>query len=214
MFDLTLTFDNGPDPETTPFVLDALARDGIKATFFVLGRKLAEPGRRALAERAHADGHWIGNHTWSHETPLGRDPDPDAPAREILRTDEAIGPLAHPDRLFRPFGQGGRRDDRLLSPGAVTLLRQRRQTCVIWNAVPRDWEDIEGWPARALAQCRERDWTLLVLHDLPTGAMRHLPRFIAAARAAGARFRQDFPADCVAMARGTPAPWLADIVAA
>ena len=214
MFDLTLTFDNGPEPETTPFVLDVLAGEAIKATFFVLGRKLAEPGRRALAERAQVAGHWIGNHTWSHETPLGRDPDPDAPAREIARTEQALGALAHPDHLFRPFGQGGQRDDRLLSRGAVELLERGRQTCVIWNAVPRDWEDIEGWPARALAQCRARTWTLLVLHDLPTGAMRQLPGFIASVRAAGARFRQEFPPDCLAMVRGTPAPWLSDIVAA
>lgn len=214
MFDLTLTFDNGPDPATTPFVLDVLAREAVKATFFVLGRKLAEPGRRALAARAHAEGHWIGNHTWSHATPLGRDPDPAAPAREIAATERELGGLAHADKLFRPFGQGGVRDDRLLSRAAADLLARGRHTCVVWNAVPRDWEDAEGWPERALAQCRAQAWTLLVLHDLPTGAMRNLPRFLAAARDAGARFHQDFPPDCVAMRRGTPAPWLDEIVAA
>ena len=41
MFDLTLTFDNGPDPETTPLVLDVLARRSIRTTFFVVGRKLS-----------------------------------------------------------------------------------------------------------------------------------------------------------------------------
>ena len=70
-FDVTLTFDNGPEPEVTPGVLDTLAAAGIKATFFVLGHKLALPGRRALAERAAAEGHWIGNHTYTHSTPLG-----------------------------------------------------------------------------------------------------------------------------------------------
>ena len=41
MFDLTLTFDNGPDPETTPLVLDVLERRSIRTTFFVVGRKLS-----------------------------------------------------------------------------------------------------------------------------------------------------------------------------
>ena len=63
MTDLTLTFDNGPDPETTPQVLDVLARRGIRATFFVVGERLAAPGGHALAAAAQAAGHWIGNHT-------------------------------------------------------------------------------------------------------------------------------------------------------
>src|SRR5262245_36917907 len=49
---ITLTFDNGPDPEVTPQVLDVLARADVKASFFVLGHKLQHPARRAAAERA------------------------------------------------------------------------------------------------------------------------------------------------------------------
>jgi len=57
MFDLTLTFDNGPEPDVTPHVLDVLRAEEVKATFFVLGAKLADPGRHALARRAFAEGH-------------------------------------------------------------------------------------------------------------------------------------------------------------
>ncbi len=67
--ELTLSFDNGPDPEATPRVLDVLAERGLKATFFVVGEQLR--AHRALAERAHAEGHWIGNHTLTHPRPLG-----------------------------------------------------------------------------------------------------------------------------------------------
>ncbi|HKU98762.1 MAG TPA: polysaccharide deacetylase family protein [Vineibacter sp.] len=63
MATITLTFDNGPEPDVTPGVLDTLARHGLTSTFFVIGEKLAMPGRRALSERAAAEGHWIGNHT-------------------------------------------------------------------------------------------------------------------------------------------------------
>ena len=55
MYDLTLTFDNGPDPDVTPHVLDILAERGIKTTFFVIGEKLLDPERRSLAERARAE---------------------------------------------------------------------------------------------------------------------------------------------------------------
>ena len=59
-----LTFDDGPIPEATPFVLDTLARYGIKATFFMVGdniRKYPE-----LFERVVSEGHRIGNHTFNH----------------------------------------------------------------------------------------------------------------------------------------------------
>lgn len=52
MYDLTLTFDNGPEPDVTPRVLDILSKRGIKTTFFVIGEKLADPRRRDIAERA------------------------------------------------------------------------------------------------------------------------------------------------------------------
>ena len=57
MFDLTLTFDNGPDPDVTPRVLDILGARGIKTTFFVIGEKLADPARHGLARHAHREGH-------------------------------------------------------------------------------------------------------------------------------------------------------------
>ena len=59
-----LTFDDGPIPEATPFVLEMLARYGIRATFFVVGdnvRKYPEVFRQVVAA-----GHRIGNHTFNH----------------------------------------------------------------------------------------------------------------------------------------------------
>ena len=201
MFDLTLTFDNGPEPGVTDSVLDTLARHDVRATFFVLGHKLAMPERRKLAERAHAEGHWIGNHTWSHTTPLGMLNDPQETAAEINRTQAEIGALAHPRRYFRPFG-GGNLDRRLLNETALRLLQRERFTCVLWNSLPRDWEDADGWVARAMMQAVAQPWTLMVLHDMPTGAMKHLDRFLGEARDRGAVFRQDFPPACVPVLEG------------
>ena len=208
MFDVTLTFDNGPEPEVTPHVLDVLARRGLRASFFVLGRKIATPSGRALAERARAEGHWIGNHTWTHKVPLGLMEDAEAAVAEVARTQAELGGLVHPDRLFRPFGGGGNLDSRLLRPEVADFLARGLYTVVLWNAVPRDWEDTEGWVDTALAQCAAQPWTQMVIHDLPTGAMAKLEHFIDRALEQGARFRQDFNPACLPMRRGLAAAGL------
>ena len=183
-------------------MLAVLKDEKILATFFVLGAKLAEPARRKLAERAHAAGHWIGNHTMTHGTPLGKLEEAGKARSEILDAQQLIGGLSHPDRLFRPFGGGGKLGPHLLNPEALAVLRAEKMTCVLWNAIPRDFAEPESWVQRALKQCRAQPWTLLVLHDLPNGAMAHLPAFIAAARKQGASFSQDFPPECVPIRRG------------
>ncbi|MCA6122622.1 polysaccharide deacetylase family protein [Bradyrhizobium sp. WSM 1704] len=202
MFNLTLTFDNGPEPAVTPRVLDILGERSIRTTFFVIGEKLDDPARRRIAVRARDEGHWIGNHTYTHSIPLGEQPGRDTAEREIGRTQAAIGDLAHPCRWFRPFGGGGNLDARLLKPSVVDYLAQNKHSCVLWNAIPRDWEDVNGWADRALDQCLAQPWTLLVLHDLPTGAMTHLERFLDCVTTSGARFRQDFPPQCVPLRNG------------
>lgn len=202
MRSLTLTFDNGPELDVTPGVLDILAERGIRTTFFVIGEKLRDPRCRALAGRAHREGHWIGNHTFTHSVPLGLRPEPDAPEQEIARTQDLIGDLTHPDRLFRPMGGGGIISPALLSPAAVNHLVTGRYSCVLWNAIPRDWEDPNGWVERALSQCDGQDWTLMVLHDLPTGAMAHLPAFLEEVAARGITLRQEIPPDLMPICRG------------
>jgi len=186
----------------TPAVLDVLARHGVASTFFVIGRKLLDPAARACAERAHAEGHWIGNHTWTHSRPLGEQPGAEAAALEIGRTETEIGALSHAPPLFRPTGGGGHLDRRLLSREAAALLRAGGYTCVLWNALPRDWDRPHEWVEVALGQIATQPWSLMVLHDLPTGAMDHLDRFLTEARRRGCRFRQDFPPACVIITAG------------
>ena len=200
MRQLTLSFDNGPDPAVTPRVLDTLARHGVHTTFFVIGNKLADPAARACAERAAAEGHWIGNHTWTHSTRLGEQPG--QAMFEIGQTQAELGALAHPARWFRPMGGGGAIGPHLLSPDAVTLLAEGGYSCVLWNAVPRDWAEPEAWVDTALTQLGAQDWTLMVLHDLPTGAMDHLDGFLHRVAERGIAVRQDFPPDCVPVLSG------------
>ena len=166
-----------------------------------------------MARRAHAEGHWIGNHTWTHSVPLGLLKDPRAIGDEIRSTQEEIGALTHPHRFFRPFGQGGNLDERLLNPLVVELLTQERMSCVLWNAIPGDWKEPDGWVDRALAQCCAQAWTVMVLHDLPTGAMRNLERFLDAVVELGTRLRQDFAPECVPILDGRIVRPIDDILA-
>lgn len=199
---VTLSFDNGPDPDVTPRVLEVLARREVRSSFFVLGRALCDPRRRALAERAHAEGHWIGNHTFHHARPFGRRGDAGAAECEVGATQRLIGRLAHPDRPFRPFGSGGKLDRQLLSRALVEYLVRGRYSCVLWNAVPRDWEQPRSWVETALAQVREHAWTLLVVHDVLAGNARQVDRLLGALADAGHEIAQEFPPDCVPIRRG------------
>lgn len=199
---VTLTFDNGPDAEVTPAVLDVLARHSVLATFFVIGEKLAEPGGRAAAQRAHDEGHFIGNHTWSHSVPLGDAGGEGVVEAEIGRTQRALGSLAHPDRLFRPYAGGAILDGRVFSPQAYDYLRRGGFTCVLWNAVPRDWEDEAGWVDTALAQCEALAHALLVLHDFLPSAPDNVERLLVELRRAGHDIVQRLPEDCLPLVRG------------
>jgi peptidoglycan/xylan/chitin deacetylase (PgdA/CDA1 family) len=197
---VSLSFDNGPSAET-PRVLDILARHGALASFFVIGQALESAEHRAHARRAREAGHWIGNHTHTHATPLGL-LGPEASRAEITRAQKALGDLAHPDRLFRPTGGGGHLDRRLLSPAARDWLIEGGYTCVLWNAVPRDWDDQDGWGRRALAAIATLDHALVVLHDIPGACADGLDEFLTRLLGAGHAIIQDFPSPCVPLRRG------------
>jgi peptidoglycan/xylan/chitin deacetylase (PgdA/CDA1 family) len=191
---LTLSFDNGPTEGTTA-VLDALAERSIKTSFFLVGKQLQAPGARALAERAKAEGHWIGNHTLSHDVPLGM---ADAPhghhMREIEQMDVLLGALSEDVPLFRPYAGKGILGPHVFTAESLDYLRRTRHAVVLWNSVPRD--------ARALADIDAQAWTTVVLHDKPNDAMKYLPQFLDAVMARGVEIRQDFSPDCLPVVAG------------
>ncbi len=199
---VTLSFDNGPDPEVTPRVLDLLRERGIRAHFFVLGKHVATPWGRALVERAVSEGHLVGNHSYTHATPLGDDPRPDAVEREIVATTALLAPFMEEEKRFRPFGGGGAIGPHLFRRDVVEHLVAERYTVALWSSVPRDWVDPAGWPARALADCESREHTVIVLHDIASASLPGLPGFLDEARARGWEFTLELPDDCVPVRRG------------
>jgi peptidoglycan/xylan/chitin deacetylase (PgdA/CDA1 family) len=207
---LSITFDNGPDPECTPEVLDVLGERGVKATFFVCGQgnrlhpalKARTDAGRKLLERARDERHWIGNHTLTHSVELGTTNDPEVIEREIGGNQEILGDL-NGQRLFRPYMGGGIFCKRTFSPAAIRYLCDEGYTTVMFNCLPRDWENPEGWPELALQQMEARDWSLLIVHDVARyGSMKQLARFLDRAIENGVEIVQDFPADCVPIRDG------------
>lgn len=206
---ITLTFDNGPDPAVTGFVLDVLKQEEIGATFFPIGHRLRlnEPGKDVL-RRARDEGHRIGNHTFYHAYSFGDIDREDAVAFEFEPTFEELGDIADPRHLVRPYCYGGILDERTFKPIDVEEIRRRNYTCVLYNSVPRDWTGGD-WVGRALDDAGRRDWTTVVLHDAafaPGGVdaqpIARLPDLIHRARKAGFAFVQDPSPDVVVIADG------------
>ena len=159
---VALSFDDGPDPETTPAVLDALREYRARATFFVIGRALeAHP---ELGRRMAAEGHAIGNHSWQHSRwqnfwSAAR------LEREIARGDQAVAAVTGADApiLYRPpVG--------LKSGELGHAAWKRRLTLVAWSLHSRDTRlaDAESIARRVLERVQGGDIVLMHDgHDLP-----------------------------------------------
>src|SRR5678816_2982532 len=88
-----------------------------------------------LARRASREGHWIGNHTWTHTGRLG-EMTREAALQEFDRTQQALAWVEQPARLFRPRGGAGRMGKGLLHPAVAEKLIAGGFTCVLWTSVP------------------------------------------------------------------------------
>ena len=131
--EIALTFDDGPNPAWTPRLLDILARGGVKATFFLVGRYAeADP---LLTRRLVEAGHLIGNHTWTH--PNLALTSADRIRTELSRTRDVLEQITGtPVRYFRP-PFGARR------PFALREARALGMIPVMWNAMTNDWAERE-----------------------------------------------------------------------
>ena len=197
---VTLTFDNGPTPDVTERVLDILAERRILTTFFVIGNKLVEPDRASLMQQAHAAGHWIGNHTFSHTVALGDRPERGYAINEIEGAQQRIGRFSHSEKLFRPYGNSGHLGPHLLSRAALDYLVAQNYRTVIWNNVPGDWKDPDGWVESCVTQVSAQAWSVVVLHDIEGGCVRRLPELLHRLDDLGVSYEQDFP-DLVTLTR-------------
>jgi peptidoglycan/xylan/chitin deacetylase (PgdA/CDA1 family) len=199
---VTLTFDNGPTPGVTDRVLDLLAERSLPAIFFVVANQVdGNASAVGLLTRMVRDGHRVGNHSLTHGRPLGELGEQDT-IDEMATAQVVLGRFTGENFLFRPWGTEGQLDRRCLNRTAVEYLVNGKHTCVLWNSVPRDWADPVGWVDRALADVRTRDHTVVVIHDVASGAMDQLPRFLDELDRAGAAVTGDLPDECVPIVDG------------
>ncbi|MGD0738139.1 MAG: polysaccharide deacetylase family protein [Terracidiphilus sp.] len=129
--ELALTFDDGPNATWTPRLLDILAEDGVRATFFLLGSRAAEQSE--LVRRIATAGHTIGNHSWSHPN-LARTR-ASRVRKELRQTSETLQQIiGAPVKFFRP-PFGARR------PVVFRVARELGMEPVLWNAMTSDWSE-------------------------------------------------------------------------
>jgi peptidoglycan/xylan/chitin deacetylase (PgdA/CDA1 family) len=178
---VALTFDDGPDPEVTPLVLDALAKHDTRATFFAIGKSLA--AHPQLARDIAAAGHELGNHSWRHSRlqPFFAVADQ---VGEIERGASAIAAVTgrRTAPLYRsPLG--------MKSPPMARAAGRVGLTIVAWSLHSHDSRnsDPDQIAARVLSRIRPGDIVLMHDgHDLPgrhrLGAARALPRILLGLR--------------------------------
>jgi peptidoglycan/xylan/chitin deacetylase (PgdA/CDA1 family) len=151
---VALTFDDGPHPERTPRLLDVLARQGARATFFVVGRQVLR--HPALARRMAREGHLLANHTLSHawlpgRTRRGIEDELDGCQAAIADTVGTAPTLVRP-----PYGH---RDARFLA-----AARRRGLTPVLWTVDSFDYLGLPEGLVRRLA-LRAGAGAIVLMHD-------------------------------------------------
>src|SRR5262249_23286803 len=152
---IALTFDDGPNPAVTPQLLRLLARYGVKATFFLVGRHVR--ANAGLAREIVSAGHSVGNHSQAH-VPLLR-LSAQAPGRELALCSEAIAAAcgARPRFMRPPYG--------IRRPGLKRMAAaEGLDWVVMWSRMALDWRPQDhAKVARRLQAVRGGD--IVLLHD-------------------------------------------------
>ena len=171
---IALTFDDGPNPVTTPAILDVLAEYDIEAAFFVVGMNLETEENRRAMRRAYAEGHLIGNHTYSH--PALTKLSPGEIREELRRTQDLIGDCAGGPRLFRPpFA--------ILDARVSRIIREEGFDLAMWNVDSLDWKFRSSrWVDVTMKHVLATEVSLILMHDTHPTA-EHLSALIDRIRA-------------------------------
>lgn len=150
-----LTFDDGPNPKTTPLFLDALEEGGEKANFFVIGRKVqAYP---EIVHRAQAHGHTIGLHCYDHGQPAFWTPW--KTRRDIRQAMQALNSIGvHPSYYRPPHGW--------VNLSMLVMIRRYGLKLRLWNRLPGDWEEDKPWEETYQALVKEdQAGGVVCIHD-------------------------------------------------
>ena len=129
---VALTFDDGPDPDNTPVLLDLLGEHRVQATFSLVGWRARD--HPELVARMLAEGHTVCNHSWQHLMDLGQRPASYVEG-DLTHTNQVIR-TAVPDAVVRYFRAPGGN----FTPSLVQTCRALGMSPLYWNVDPRDWD--------------------------------------------------------------------------
>jgi len=172
---LYLTFDDGPIPEVTPWVLDLLKKENIKATFFCVGANVHS--NPEIYQRILNEGHTVGNHTYNHMNGW------DFPTDQYLENVEKCAESVQSSLFRPPYGK--------LKPSQVSNLAAK-YSIIMWDVLSGDY-DKNTSKEKCLKNVIDhfRNGSIIVFHDsykAKQNLMYALPEFISHAKAEGFEF--------------------------
>ena len=152
---IALTYDDGPNDPHTLKLLDVLAKHGVRATFFMIGRYVRQ--RPDIARAVAQAGHVIGNHTFTHPLLIFKSA---AQTRtELLDCRSALqDAVGGHSNLFRP-PFGGRR------PATLRIARELGLETVMWNVTGYDWSAPPAAVIEKKVEHQTRGGDVILLHD-------------------------------------------------
>jgi len=176
---IALTFDDGPHATLTPKLLDILKERGIKATFFVIGQNVvANP---AILQRAVAEGHEIGNHSWNHQafTKAGTS----GVTMQVTQTNDAIENATgkKPVILRPPYGA---------TNASITkrLNEEYGLKVIMWDVDPLDWKYRNSEKVKSEILKSTKAGSIVLAHDIHASTVNAMPETIDALIAKGFKF--------------------------
>jgi peptidoglycan/xylan/chitin deacetylase (PgdA/CDA1 family) len=172
---VALTFDDGPSPYTDR-LLSVLGDAGAKATFFMIGNKVA--ANPAGARRVADAGMEVGNHTWEHPN-MTAIPAEDVPAQFAKANDAINAATGQTPKLWRP--PGGLTDDAVNQQAAKDGLAG-----ILWDVIPFDWiNDANTAATRYMLMTQIKPGSVVLLHDSYSSTVDLVEQFIPVLKANG-----------------------------
>jgi len=172
-----LTFDDGPNPQTTPYILDVLKKYNAKASFFFVGNQIEK--NEQLVIQAHKEGHAVLNHSWSH--PRLSKLQPELVKQEIKKTENYINSLTGKRSLLirPPFGD--------ITAKTVQILKNLKYKFIIWSLDSFDWCNITKDEIVKNVVQNIRPGEIILMHS-KIETKKALPRIIKKLKEKGYRF--------------------------